>query len=120
MALFTKSVQEPSRPTDGIRICIMRRPGEEVEWDIWMPHLAPSSGLLNDYHAEKVNWKQFEQRFESEVLIPNNEYLRILVEIAQNRTVTILCWESTPDMCHRRLVAQACKRIAPELEVTIV
>lgn len=52
MALYTKSAQLPASEHDGIRICIMRKPGSTVQWDIWMPTLAPSLALLDAYHAQ--------------------------------------------------------------------
>ena len=46
MALFSKSVQAAANISDGIRICIMRKPDFNATWDIWMPTLAPSLGLV--------------------------------------------------------------------------
>jgi uncharacterized protein YeaO (DUF488 family) len=118
MALFTKSVQDKAKKTDGIRVCIMRRPDAWVKYDVWMPVLAPSGKLLDDYHNKKVTWLQFEKRFAKEVTQAHPEYIEVLCAMAQKQDVTILCWEETPDMCHRRLVAQACKKMHPRLSVT--
>jgi len=97
----------------------MRRPGEATDWDIWMPTLAPSHELLTQYHQAEVTWDEFCDRFHQEVIAEQQEYLDILVEMAQKHVVTILCWEETPEKCHRRLVAEACKQINSELEVII-
>ena len=119
MPLFTKSSQLEREPSDGIRICIMRRPEVSVDWDIWMRELAPSHALLNAWHAQELTKADFDMRFTNEVLIPKLEYLKILIEIARYHIVTILCFEIDPLTCHRYLVAQECKRLALDLEVII-
>jgi len=119
MSLYTKSVQSPIEASDGIRVCIMRRPDPSVSWDIWMPHLAPSHDLLTEYHTGEMTWDQFVERFQKEVIEAQRDYFSILIEIAKKRTITILCWEVNPAECHRTLVANRCKEIDPTLEVTI-
>lgn len=119
MVLYTKSIQGKKQKSDGIRICIMRRPGKNEDFDIWMPVLAPSHKLLDDYHAKKINWDEYIKRFTKEVLIDQRETLRLLTELALKLRLTILCWEDTPEKCHRRLIAEACKKINSELKVVI-
>lgn len=119
MALYTKSIQAKPSKGDGIRICIMRRPDSWAVYDIWMPTLAPSGKLLDDAHAKVVDWNGYEKRFKKEVLIGGREYLKILIEMARKRKITILCWEKTPEHCHRRLVAEECKRIDPDLRIVL-
>ncbi|MBW7943955.1 DUF488 domain-containing protein [Patescibacteria group bacterium] len=119
MSLYTKSVQAPVSPDDGIRVCIMRRPGADVVWDIWMPHLAPSHEVLTARHQNTMTKPEFNAWFEEHVLKGEREYLDILIEMAKKHTVTILCWEEDPQTCHRKLVAEECRKIDPELEVVI-
>ncbi len=119
MALFTKSIQQPSHPNDGLRVCIMRRPGEYEDWDFWMPKLSPSHDLLNAYKYEGLSWEDLQTRFQTEVLGVQTRLLKFLTQTAQQQNVTLLCWEETADKCHRRLVAEACQRIEPNLEVSL-
>jgi len=119
MSLKTKSVQKPVEMSDGIRVCVMRRPDKDVVWDIWMPHLAPSHELLTQYHHKEIEWPEFCVRFEKDVIKGEREYLDILIEMSKKHLVTILCWEETPEMCHRRLIAEACSRIDSKLDVQI-
>jgi uncharacterized protein YeaO (DUF488 family) len=120
MGLYTKSAQVEKSDADGIRICIMRRPDANLVWDIWMPTLAPSCELLDAYRAGAMSWDTYCLRFHDEVIIGMHMYLEILVDMSKKYTVTIICWEDTPERCHRRLVAQACKSMAPDLDVIIV
>ena len=121
MALFTKSIQEKKIKKDGVRICVMRRPGKynDKDFDIWMPVLSPSHELLDDIHAKKIIWNQYVKRFTKEVLIEQKRFLTLLIDIALKDDVTILCWEKSPEKCHRRLIAEECKKINPELKVII-
>lgn len=119
MILQTKSVQDPVSVTDGVRICIMRRPNFDGAWDIWMPRLAPSEQLLTEYHEQKCTWDEFCERFKKEVLNDQSEYLDILIDICRKRKVTILCWEETSEKCHRRLVAEACVLREPQLKIIL-
>lgn len=119
MALFTKSAQLPREAHDGIRVCIMRKPKPTIAWDIWMPTLAPSLELLETYHAHEISWQIYEERFHQEVIVGMRHYLELLVDMSRNHTITILCWEDTPVQCHRRLVAESCQKIAPDLAITI-
>ena len=119
MSLRSKSVQLPKEKKDGIRVCIMRRPDKEVEFDIWMPTLAPSHSLLDDYHAGKLSWEEFVQRYTREVIKKEKKYFKLLANMARQETITILCWEIEPQKCHRRLVAENCQKIDPTLRVTV-
>jgi len=38
---------------------------------------------------------------------------------ALKKDITLLCLEDAPDECHRRLLAEECKKINPKLEVEI-
>lgn len=117
--LLSKSVQKKLTKSDGIRVCIMRRPDPGIEYDIWLPVLSPSGKLLTDYHEKKVTWDQFEKLFTSQVLKKQKKFLKLLIEISKNRRVTILCWEDEPAQCHRRLVLNACRQIDPTLRTKL-
>ena len=119
MSLFTKSIQAKSKKSDGIRICIMRRPGDFSNFDIWMPVLAPSHQLLNDSHAKKIEWKEYEKRFVKEVLRGEKKFVHLLARLALENDITILCWEEKPQKCHRRLIAKECNNINPKLKINI-
>ena len=119
MIIKTKSVQAKNEKSDGIRICIMRRIRPEFVFDIWMPTLAPSTELLKSYHDRRIDWKKYERRFAKEVLNRNQKYLDIVLDISQKDILTLLCWEDTPEMCHRRLVAEHLKKINPLINFSL-
>lgn len=117
MSLYTKSIQAKKIKSDGIRICVMRRPDKDADFDIWMPHLSPSNKLLDDYQQGKIDWDGYVVRFNREVIKKETKYFKILAELANKKKITILCWEKTPEKCHRRLVAEEIKKRFPALKV---
>lgn len=119
MKLLTKSIQAKISKQDGIRICIMRRVKSEFKFDIWMPALAPSTKLLRAYQEEKVDWKEYEKRLTKTVLNKQQKYLDIILDILKKNSVTLLCWEETPQKCHRRLTAERLKKLNSQISLVL-
>lgn len=117
--LTTKSLEVKRSKKDGIRICVMRRIRPEYDFDLWYPKVAPSERLLRKYVIKKeIGWQEFKPKF-LRFLKRNSRYIKFLVKLAQEQNVTLLCWEKSPKQCHRRLVAEECKKINPKLKVVI-
>jgi len=120
MVLYTKSIQAKVNKKDGIRICIMRRPDfKTAQFDIWMPILAPSHQLLSDIHKKIIDKPEYNRRFRKEVILGKAKFVKLLADMAIKQDITILCWEKTPEKCHRKLVAEECKRINAKLSITL-
>lgn len=118
--LATKSIQEPVSQVDGIRICIMRRIKPEFEFDMWMQPLSPSTELLKQYHDNEVSWDEFKQILTREMLEKQTKFLDIIANIAKTHDVTLLCWEETPEKCHRKLVAEWIVTKYPDLSLSLL
>jgi uncharacterized protein (DUF488 family) len=69
------------------------------------PELAPSAELLKSYREGSIDWPTYETDFRS--LIEARNAIPQWVERIRplEGTVCLLCSESTPEHCHRRLVA---------------
>lgn len=123
MALKTKCIKEQIEPEDGIRICIMRKYDSNKHGDYqpvnahWL-ELSPSEELLKDFH-KGLPWKDYIDRFREEVISKQTEKIKNLAKMAMEKDVTILCYEKSPEHCHRRLVALACKMYEPNLEIIL-
>lgn len=87
-------------------------------FDVHIPNLAPSPKLIGDYYKRGLSWDDFEKRFMSEMSsVKATEKLQEIAEKALRENVTLLCIEETCDFCHRRLVAELCKKLNPDLVV---
>ncbi len=104
--LYTKSIQAQKESVDGLRISIMRKP--RGDYDMLILALAPSELLLSSYHENKINWDEYEREYLLEMY--NNpdveKILKFIIEAAKFTDITLLCWEETPDQCHRRLLLE--------------
>ena len=131
MALKTKGIKELRIPGDGLRVSVMSRhtlsdgitPDPEITlatYDEWWPELAPPAHLIGSYYKRGLEWKLFEEEFVKH-LSSSRAQTRLwqLIALSQNSPITILCIEKSPAQCHRRLVAEACKKMDPFLEVII-
>ena len=129
--LKTKSILDPKKELDGYRISVMSRhtlddgitPHPNItdsSYDVWFKILAPPDKLIGDYYKRGLPWEQFEQRYleylqESKVRIE----VENLAQLSIDSVVTILCIEDTPEHCHRRLLAEECKKYRPGLKVSV-
>ncbi len=127
--LRTKCITLPKGKDDGLRISIMSRhtlddgvtPDPKIHsscFDIWWRDLAPPPRMIGDYYKRGLSWQEFETRF-CEYLRSKTKVLETLIKLARGFNVTILCTEKSPEHCHRRLVAEACRNLVPSLQVVI-
>jgi len=129
--LYTKCIHSPIEPADGYRISVMSRhtlndgktpdpriTDESFQWH--MRGLAPPIRLLGDYYKRGMPWERFEARYR-EFLDHRDQKVHIvnLARYGLRAAHTILCVEPTPEQCHRRLIAEACKRVEPRLEIIV-
>lgn len=131
MPLYTRCIKAPKRESDGMRISVMSRhtlddgvtPDPEITSDMyekWWKELGPPPKLIGPYRRKEISWNNFERCFRTYLVLPGPELLlRYLIRHAEISPITILCVEETPEQCHRRLIAEICKEIAPFLEIHI-
>ena len=124
MALKTKSIRSEIAPDDGLRICIMREynPEKHPEYksiDEHCTNLAPSMSLLKDWQKRRIKWDEYVSRFTNYNLSRSPWDVRNIARRAMVQNVTLLCYEESPDYCHRRIVALACKMYRPNLKLIL-
>ena len=129
--LATKSILLPREDSDGTRISIMSRhtlndgitPDPRItpgSYDEWMPDLAPPARLLGDYYKRGLHWEQFEQRYCDYLQRPEvAARVQNIAVLGLASVITLLCIEELPNHCHRRLLAEECKRYQPHLSLVI-
>ena len=129
--LKTKSILKPFEETDGLRISVMSRhtlndgitPHPEItdsSYDQWLQILSPSAKLLGDYYKRGLPWEQFEQKYLDYIRQSNIQIeVQKLAERSLDSVITLLCIEESPTYCHRRLLAEECKKYQPNLVLSI-
>lgn len=80
------------------------------------PLLAPTQDILDDFKKRKeMPWEEYEERFLE--LLGEREIERALSRDDFSRRTVLLCSESTPEHCHRRLVAEYLQRHWGDVEI---
>ena len=70
---------------------------------IHKPEFAPTKSILDAYKKKEIDWEEYERQFRELITARQIENL---VTREQIDNACFLCSESTPEKCHRRLVAQ--------------
>ena len=79
------------------------------------PLLAPTQEMLDEYRKLKGGWPQYEQRF-LELMRARQIESALRPSYFDDRTV-LLCSESTPECCHRRLVLEYLAAHWPQMKI---
>ncbi|MDR1794506.1 MAG: DUF488 domain-containing protein [Erysipelotrichaceae bacterium] len=66
---------------------------------------APSLKLLNDTHAGKVDWQGYIEIYQ-QLIQERGTWKDFLDDFGCYKNVCLLCFEATPEQCHRRLLAE--------------
>jgi uncharacterized protein YeaO (DUF488 family) len=129
--LKTKSILAPKEKQDGIRVSTMSRhtledgitPNPEItpdKYDFWLKNLGPSPKLVGGYYRHEISWADYERKYLKRIRRPQMvDKIKSLAKSALERDITILCIEDSPNYCHRRLLAEECKRYEPNLVIDI-
>lgn len=107
MAIRLKRVYEPPSARDGVRIFVERLwprglSKEKAHVDRWVKDVAPSTELRQWFKHDPAKWEAFKTRYWAE-LDQRPAIIQELVELAQNRTVTLVYAAS--DTQHNNAVA---------------
>jgi uncharacterized protein (DUF488 family) len=80
------------------------------------PLLAPTQDILDGFKKKgQMPWEEYERRFNS--LLREREVESKLSPREFSRRTVLLCSESTPEHCHRRLVAEYLQEHWGEVEI---
>jgi uncharacterized protein YeaO (DUF488 family) len=129
--LKTKCILEEVCDSDGLRISVMSRhtlddgvtPDSRItsaSYDSRLPSLAPPSQLLRDYYKWGLSWDKFEKKYLEYINEPwiQTEIQRLASKSLES-DITLLCIEESPENCHRRLLAEECKKYEPGLVLDV-
>jgi len=78
------------------------------------PLLAPTKEIMDGYKKNEIEWKEYEKRF---LELLERRQAHQLVSAEELKGACLLCSESTPEKCHRRLVAEFFTRHFGDLEI---
>jgi uncharacterized protein (DUF488 family) len=80
----------------------------------WIPELAPSADLLEQYRKKTLSWPEYEREYIA-LLAQRNPAM--LFKASDLDDACLLCSEHQPKYCHRRLAAEYFQDAFPGLEI---
>jgi uncharacterized protein YeaO (DUF488 family) len=107
MKVRLKRVYEPASKDDGCRVLVDRIwprgvRKEEVQIDVWLKEVAPSTALRKWFGHEPARWEEFEKRYFAE-LNAHPQDVEELVRLAKRGLVTLVY--GAKDETHNNAVA---------------
>ena len=103
-------------PDEGLRIGTVRRPPRGVRkseyasknfYDIWLPTLAPSAGLVKLAQGAKSEreWNRFMKKYRAEMTTPETKAaLDLLAALSHQTDFSVGCYCSDESRCHRSIL----------------
>lgn len=80
---------------------------------------APSEKLLSAYKYGGLGWKAYERHYLAEMEAVYRESPGLFLELLKREEITLVCYETGPDRCHRRLLAGFLAGIAEEQGIEV-
>ncbi len=127
--LKSKSILAPKEASDGIRISIMSRhtlnDGQtpdmrlDTTFDEHIPIFAAPQKLIGDYYKRNLSFIDFSKRYIDyldTIVIDIIDFIYRSIET----DVTVMCIESSPECCHRRLFVEYCLTLSNEMDVHLL
>ena len=105
-------------PEEGLRIGTVRRPprgvpkaehGSRNFYDVWLPELAPSEGLVKEaLHApDDRAWQDFVRRYRAEMKRPEaGRLLTLFAALSHQTNLSVGCYCAEEARCHRSVLKE--------------
>ena len=114
---------------EGLRIGTVRRPPRGVPkqdyarrdfFDVWLPLLAPSEGLLHEAKAagpDARSWRTFVRKFRAEMKQPEAaRTLDLLAALSHATQLSVGCYCADESRCHRSILRELLTERGAKLE----
>ncbi len=116
MAVRVIRLGSPRAPGEGLRLGTVRRPPRGVPkaehasrdfYDLWLPDLAPSEGLVKEalQADDEEKWRRFAKRYRAEMKRPEAaRLLALLAAFSRQTDFAVGCYCAQEERCHRSLL----------------
>ena len=128
MAVRIVRLGSPRAANEGTRIGTVRRPPRGVPkrefakrnfYDVWLPELAPSAGLVKIAQAADTpqRWAAFVKRYRAEMATPEKTHLlRLLAAMSSKSNLSVGCYCADEARCHRSVLRALLKEHGGRVE----
>lgn len=113
---------------EGLRIGTVRRPPRGVPktefasqnwYDVWLPNLAPSAGLMKLGRAaeSEKDWAAFVKKYRAEMADPEkSRILDLLAALSQQTNFSVGCYCENEARCHRSVLRDLLEKRGAKIE----
>jgi uncharacterized protein YeaO (DUF488 family) len=127
MAVHVVRLGSPRTPGEGTRFGTVRRPPRGVakdrfaseDWyDVWLPVLAPSAGLMAEGRAATTDaeWRRFSRRYEKEMAASDPAgVVDALARLSHTADFAVGCYCEDESRCHRSVLRRLLAERGAEL-----
>lgn len=121
MAIRIVRLGTPRARNEGVRLGTVRHPPRGVprnryaadHWfDVWLPNLAPSAGLLASTRGAETDgdWRRFVARYRREMASPDARHvIEALVALSRATNFSVGCYCENEARCHRSVLREILK-----------
>jgi uncharacterized protein YeaO (DUF488 family) len=118
MALRIVQLGKPRQKNEGVRLGTVRRPPRGVPreefasrdyYDVWLPNLSPSAGLMKrgQAAATAAEWEKFRRAFRAEMGSPEvSRVLDVLAALSHSADFSVGCYCEGEAHCHRSVLRE--------------
>ena len=116
MPIHIVQLGSPRSRNEGLRLGTVRRPPRGVPraqfasrdfYDVWLPDLAPSEGLVNQAMRadDDKAWRAFERKYRAEMKRPEAaRLLGLLAAFSRDTSFSVGCYCADESHCHRSIL----------------
>ncbi len=116
LAILVVRLGSPRTRDEGLRLGTVRRPPRGVPkaeyasrnfYDVWVPELAPSEGLLKEAlrASDERAWRSFVRRYRAEMKRPEvTRLLALLAALSRQTNLSVGCYCADEERCHRSVL----------------
>ena len=128
MPIAIVQLGSPRKAKEGLRIGTVRRPPRGVPkseyaerdfYDVWLPNLSPSAGLVKEALAsrDEQSWMRFERKFRREMSEPEaSRILDLLAALSHQTNMSVGCYCADESRCHRAVLRKLLLGRGAEIE----
>ncbi len=128
MPISVVRLGSPRTRNEDLRVGTVRRPPRGVPktkfaeldfYDVWLPGLAPSQGLvsLGQRSQDERSWKTFQRKYRAEMNRPDAaRLLDLLAALSHQTSFSIGCYCEDEAHCHRSILKELLEERGAEVE----
>jgi uncharacterized protein YeaO (DUF488 family) len=118
MAILIVQLGSPRASGEGLRIGTVRHPPRGVPksefasrdfYDVWLPNLAPSQGLVKEGQSSKneAHWLSFVRKYRAEMKRPEkSRIIDLLAALSHHADLSVGCYCADEQHCHRSVLRE--------------